>query len=424
MINRLADLLVRHHPQVALALRVTYPFVFVDEFQDTTNAQFSLLENLFHHPSVQTTAVGDGKQKIMGWAGALPTAMEQFESTFGATHIDLQWNFRSSEALVAVQHHVASELEPGVLPAESKAQVEDDHLPAVVLQFANITRQAEYLAHWIADDISTSGRTAADFAILGKQMVGTFEQDLRSAFARHSLSLRNDTSIYGGMYLQDLVKHPAVRLIVGILRLATQTRGLPGVWNETLAMLMRIRGEGHSERAQRATADKLVRFAEELRTWLHDIPLVGTSAQTVVDRAASIVNGGMLAGFIRTQHEVNDAQSALAALALRIDAVVNGAPDWGYVINEIGAQNAVTLQTIHRSKGLECHTVVVLGLDEQQWWSYKKEPVEATAALFVGLSRAAHRLIFTCTDSQARLGAIRDLYELLDAAGVPEQSIA
>ena len=38
MVNRLADLLLRENPRVSRALQLTYPFVFLDEFQDTTHA--------------------------------------------------------------------------------------------------------------------------------------------------------------------------------------------------------------------------------------------------------------------------------------------------------------------------------------------------------------------------------------------------
>jgi hypothetical protein len=52
--------------------------------------------------------------------------------------------------------------------------------------------------------------------------------------------------------------------------------------------------------------------------------------------------------------------------------------------------------------------------------AYERDVDEATSAFFVGLSRAAHRLVFTCTAAGARSGKIADLYHLLDEAGVPE----
>ena len=42
-INRLAELLLRANPHIRRALIATYPFVFVDEFQDTTYAQYDFL---------------------------------------------------------------------------------------------------------------------------------------------------------------------------------------------------------------------------------------------------------------------------------------------------------------------------------------------------------------------------------------------
>jgi DNA helicase II / ATP-dependent DNA helicase PcrA len=60
MLNRLAELLLRAVPALRRALRITYPFVFVDEFQDTTRAQFSFLTSVFGAGPV-VTVVGDSK---------------------------------------------------------------------------------------------------------------------------------------------------------------------------------------------------------------------------------------------------------------------------------------------------------------------------------------------------------------------------
>jgi superfamily I DNA/RNA helicase len=97
-----------------------------------------------------------------------------------------------------------------------------------------------------------------------------------------------------------------------------------------------------------------------------------------------------------------------------------GAREWAQAFTDIEAADAVALMTIHRSKGLEYHIVFFLGLDEDQWWAYQRDVNEATSTFFVGLSRAAHRLIFTCTAAGARSGKIAALYHLLDEAGVPE----
>src|SRR5262249_11008073 len=137
MLNRLAELLVRAVPKLRRALRLTYPFVFVDEFQDTTVAQFSFLASVFGDgPGV--TAVGDRQQRILGSAGALPNAVNHFPTTFHATSYPLAWNFRSSDALVELQHVIASKLDEHAVRAVSKAATEAGLDPAVLWVFSSV----------------------------------------------------------------------------------------------------------------------------------------------------------------------------------------------------------------------------------------------------------------------------------------------
>ena len=156
MLNRLAELLVRSRPQLCRALRITYPYVFVDEFQDTTSAQMSFLTSAFSSATI--TAVGDRKQRIMGFAGALPDALHRYTAGFGATEYQLTWNFRSSDSLVLLQHVIASRLDPDVTQAVSKAAPEDGHVPASLWTFDSAACEAEHIAGWIARDIASSGR--------------------------------------------------------------------------------------------------------------------------------------------------------------------------------------------------------------------------------------------------------------------------
>jgi superfamily I DNA/RNA helicase len=109
----------------------------------------------------------------------------------------------------------------------------------------------------------------------------------------------------------------------------------------------------------------------------------------------------------------------LEAFRARLTAVTATDTTWTEALEEFECADAVTLLTIHRSKGLEYHTVIFLGLDDDQWWAHRYDPDGSTAAFFVGLSRAAHRLIFTTTTT--RTSKIADLYEMLTEAGVPEQ---
>lgn len=82
------------------------------------------------------------------------------------------------------------------------------------------------------------------------------------------------------------------------------------------------------------------------------------------------------------------------------------------------------LMTIHKSKGLEYHTVIFLALDDKAWWSFKNEPEEAKSTFFVAFSRAQQRVLFTCCEARGQRNEIDSLYDLLRTSGVPSQQVA
>jgi superfamily I DNA/RNA helicase len=74
--------------------------------------------------------------------------------------------------------------------------------------------------------------------------------------------------------------------------------------------------------------------------------------------------------------------------------------------------------TIHKSKGLEYHTVIFVGLDDGAWWSFAEDQIEGTAGFFVAFTRAKQRVLFTYCASRGTRAKIATLYELLLKAGV------
>ena len=82
------------------------------------------------------------------------------------------------------------------------------------------------------------------------------------------------------------------------------------------------------------------------------------------------------------------------------------------------------LMTIHKSKGLEYHTVVFLALDDQAWWSFKNQPEEGKATFFVAFSRAKRKVVFTYCEGRGDRRNISSLYDILEFAGVPSRFVA
>ena len=100
-------------------IRQTYSDVFLDEFQDCTDDQYKLIKLAFQGTSARLTAVGDTKQKIMGWAGALEGIFETFAQDFSAEALNMYRNFRSKPRLLRLQNRIIQNLDPNsAMPEE------------------------------------------------------------------------------------------------------------------------------------------------------------------------------------------------------------------------------------------------------------------------------------------------------------------
>lgn len=60
--------------------------------------------------------------------------------------------------------------------------------------------------------------------------------------------------------------------------------------------------------------------------------------------------------------------------------------------------------SIHKSKGLEFHSVILLGVENETFWG---EDEAERSAYFVGISRAKQRLILTVCKSRERPAGAR-----------------
>ena len=106
-------------PEVGAGERQRFRVVLLDEYQDTSYAQLTLLGALFGggHP---VTAVGDPNQSIYGWRGASAGGLEGFPTSFPQVHADgtrtpadvhqLSTSWRNDRLILAAANHVAAPL--------------------------------------------------------------------------------------------------------------------------------------------------------------------------------------------------------------------------------------------------------------------------------------------------------------------------
>ncbi|MGY0713475.1 UvrD-helicase domain-containing protein [Azospirillum argentinense] len=419
MINRLAELLLRTNPQILRALRATYSHVFLDEFQDTTHAQYALLRTAFGGDTV-LTAVGDDKQRIMTWAGARPDAFARFQGDFGAERIALLCNYRSSPDLVRIQHVVARAIEPEAAAAVSMAPRSVDGDVAQIWHFNREATEAERISAWIAQDRALTRLGARDYCILVRQRADKVEALLERAFAAQGLALRNESAVIGRTTLQDLLAEDLTEMALAILRLATAERA-PAAWTTVAEAITLLRAvDRQNEAACRRVECERDAFLTTLRARLAAEVPNGETAGQVMQEVIAFLDPAALARSVPRYTTGETLEIAGEALSLHFAASAEGAADWSAALDRCEGIEQIPLLTIHKSKGLEYHTVFFLGLDDSQWWSHTAANPEGLATFFVALSRAKQRVFFTYCAARGTRRKVDDLYTLLRQAGVQE----
>jgi superfamily I DNA/RNA helicase len=419
-LNRLAEFLLRANAHILRALRATYPFVFVDEFQDTTYAQYDFLNSAFADGQTAVTAVGDDKQRIMGWAGARTDAFRRFEADFAATRIALQFNFRSSPDLVRIQHVIAQALDAETVPTISRAQRQVDGDVAQVWNSQTRWAEANHLARWLTDDMTRRGRSPRDYALLVRQRATDYEKELSAPLGAVGLRIRNESTALGQTTLQDLLADELRRIAIALLRLGA-TRRAPASWDVASTAVETLRAaDPQDEAACHKAAAELTAFLTGLRATMASVRPTLDSAAEIAAHLFSFID---LAAVARAylEYGTGDLLSIMVtAFGLHLAACAEGAVDWPACLDAFEGVAQLPLMTVHKSKGLEYDTIVFVGLDDQAWWSHSPGNPEGLATFFVALSRAKQRAIFSFCQGRGQRNRVADFYQLLTDAGVPE----
>lgn len=422
MIGRLAELLVRTNPMVREALRLTYSHLFMDEFQDTTQVQYDLAKAIFAGSKTIVTAVGDNKQQIMRWAMAMDDPFTPFEAEFSAQRTPLHNNYRSSPDLVRIQEVLAKALDGKAGKPVSKSKGTITGNSCEVWDFPTADVEASTLANFSADEMKIYGLHPRDFALLVRMKAADYLKRLEPAFSKRGLIVRNEAAQVGKVALQELFTELLSDVLISILRLAT-SESAGRYWTECLEKICYIWGLSFDDDARRAKATKSLQgFADDLIARFPTPPADAASAKQIVSDVIAFVGQSNLLAVSPAYRQGNWYDRVFEAATLHLETSSKGAKDWTAALDIYEGLHAVPLMTIHKSKGLEYHTVVFVGLDDRAWFNFEEQSHEETAGFFVAFTRAKQRVIFTYCAQRGTRDDIAPLYDLLNQAGV--QTIA
>lgn len=369
------------------AVRQTYSDVFLDEFQDCTNLQYDLLKLAFQGTSIRLTAVGDTKQKIMGWAGAMDGIFQAFVTDFAATPLNMYRNFRSKPRLLRLQNEIIRKLDPSsVMPEE---QLAGDEGEVFAWRFEESRKEADYLADLIAGWIQTEQLPPAEIAVLIRNQLDLYADHLMAALEARGIPFRNEQQ------MQDITVEPAARLIVDYLSCLYGQRE-PKAWIRLMNQLIPFADEEIQSNARR-DLDRLVKqqrkeiaFAE-----LFDEPFTGW--WDCVQAFLKQVSTETLVSLSPDYESLDRLKDVIRDTKIRIDELLKLEPDLPIALKRFSDDQAVRILTIHKSKGLEFDSVIILAVENEIFFGNQDEN---RCTFFVGVSRAKRRLILTHADQR------------------------
>jgi superfamily I DNA/RNA helicase len=424
MISRLAGLLVTSNSMVGHALRLTYSHLFMDEFQDTTQAQYDLAKAIFLEADTIVTAVGDNKQQIMRFALAMDDPFAPFETEFKAKRTPLLNNYRSSPDLVRIQDVLAKALDAKASTPVSKTKGTVSGDSCAVWDFSTPAIEADRLAEFVAKQMTEHKLAPRDFCILVRQKAADYFKVLEPAFAKHKMQLRNEVEQVGEATMQELLVEDLSELVIVLLRLFTSVRA-GRHWTTCLDLTCRLNGLALDDDSVRAKVVKRLNAFEKQFRATYPSPVTSLADATkVIQSLIDFVGKANILASSPAYRQGDWFSRVCEAAALLLEASSKSASDWSDALDEYEGAQSVPLMTIHKSKGLEYHTVVFVGLDDRAWWSFANDKLEATAGFFVAFTRAKQRVLFSYCAQRGDRSKIASLYQLLTKAGVGTISIA
>lgn len=373
------------------AIRQTYCHVFLDEFQDCTKEQYELITTCFLGSAAKLVAVGDTKQRIMGWAGALEGIFKTYAADFGATSLNLYQNFRSASRLRRVQNAMVRVMDPDAALDDGELPGEDGQID--ICRFKDASEEASHLADAISAWIDKDALEPSEIAVLVSKQQSLYCQELRSAFGARKVPFREEDQA------QDLASEPVVRLIADFL-LVVSGSAQPEAYRRLLDAV--VYNEALDDEQEYRTRSRWERFVAGVRDRILDKELKLNDRNTtkgLVDELIKTVGRAAVVSFSADYAQGSRLDQLIEDTVGRISALLKDGTELSAALSAFSADRAVRIMSIHKSKGLEFDTVIMMGVEEETFWG---KIDEERAAYFVGISRAKRRLLLTVCEHRAK----------------------
>lgn len=414
--------ILKNFPQIRAKWQSRFQYILVDEFQDTNDLQFQLIQ-LLTSPQTALFVVGDPDQNIYTWRGANLKIILDFNRHYPNTRdIVLHQNYRSTQNILDAANRLIQFNQQRV----HKDLLTDSGQGGKVLYYEALSHEIE--AQWVVDRIRELKRKNPsldyrDFAILYRS--NYYSRDIESKCIRSGIPYE----IYGGTRFFERKEVKDAICYLRIIVNPTDDLAFERIVNTPKRGIGERSLEVLREEAQ-IKLTSMFAIASEKITKIQDFfTLIDEAKLRLQQEHANyaeilryVLNESGYYAMILAQDQDEDSDRSLNIQAVYdylFDAQRNNP---GISVDEIlqnialvTAQdemhdsNHVSLMTIHTAKGLEFPFVFVIGLTEKVFPAHRsvtpngdehenKNGVEEERRLaYVAFTRAQKQLFLSCS---------------------------
>lgn len=412
--------------------RNRFRYIMVDEYQDTSRAQYELIRLLAQgHQNI--CVVGDDDQSIYGWRGADIRNILEFEKDYDNVHvIKLEQNYRSTQIILDAANYL---IQNNIERKRKRLWSEKKEGQSIKIQLAeDEVQEAEFIANTINMMVRAEDREYRDFSVLYR--ANAQARPIEDALNRNQIpyNIYGGTKFYERKEIKDLVAYLRViqnpqddislKRIINVprrgigLKTIEKIEDRASLKEESLySVLIDIDGNSDISRKAKASINSFVDMMSTFRSLKEIYPaskmiekvmditgyldeLEKDKSEESQDRIENLKEFISVAMEFESKNEDTSLESFLTNVALSSE------PN-----EEEEHADRVSLMTIHSAKGLEFPIVFLTGMEEKLFpiaraiSSMQDTQIEEERRLcYVGITRAKEELFMTMTSKRTLYG--------------------
>ncbi len=372
--------LLEQHPEVRRVIHDAYPFLFIDELQDTNLLQLDLL-NLLVGENTHVFAVADDDQMIYGWVDAHPENVTEFVERFGAKEVPLLSSYRCPPHIVRAANRVIA-LNERRRDVFMESRVETRGGDVIVLAAQNMS-EGEVVAREIERALA-DGIPQGEIAILAPHHFKF--NDVAASLGSHGIRyVHTQRGRFSSVPLVNLLSL-GLRCVAGGTIVPGDIPALPGT--KTLALsvaAVRAAAEEASAGSPRGLINRLVASFG-----------LGTVSQPNLDADSVRLLARMARKAVDDENPSTTAELAQAMIR-----------DWDRLERAaLRTEDAVKIMTSYTAKGTEYEVVILPFLNDKVVpYAPRGQEIdwqEARRLFYVALTRSKRRVVLIYDAAKAK----------------------